>query len=96
MWNQKNVGRFSDFAAEQRKYIQKILRDVSRETPLLMEHPLVTANILVYLPKLIVSRGWDLKNEVDDRTTRETHWSRSCDAVWDSEWSLRVVPGADG
>jgi AcrR family transcriptional regulator len=59
---------FFALAAEQRKYIQKILRDVSKETPLLMEHPRVTANILVYLPKLIVSRGWDLKNEVDDRT----------------------------
>ena len=33
-----------------------------------MEHPLITANILVYLPKLIVSRGWDMKNEVDDQT----------------------------
>jgi AcrR family transcriptional regulator len=59
---------FFALAAEQRKYIQKILRDVSKEAPLLMEHPLVTANILVYLPKLIVSRGWDLKNEVDDQT----------------------------
>jgi hypothetical protein len=62
---------FFALAAEQRKYIQKILRDVSKETPLLMEHPLITANILVYLPKLIVSRGWDMKNEVDDHTISE-------------------------
>jgi AcrR family transcriptional regulator len=59
---------FFALAAEQRKYIQKVLCDVSKESPLLMENPLITANILVYLPKLIVSRGWDLKNEVDDRT----------------------------
>jgi AcrR family transcriptional regulator len=62
---------FFALAAQQRKYIQKILHDVSKEAPLIMEHPLVTANILVYLPKLIVSRGWDLKNEVDDRTIND-------------------------
>lgn len=51
---------FFELAAEQRKYIQKILREVSKDGRLIIENPLVTANILVYLPKLIISRGWDM------------------------------------
>lgn len=27
---------------------------------------MVTANILVYLPKMVVSRGWDFRGKVDD------------------------------
>jgi AcrR family transcriptional regulator len=63
---------FFALAAEQRKYIQKILRDVSKETPLLIDDPLVTANILVYLPKLIVSRGWDMRGHLDDQTINDS------------------------
>lgn len=62
---------FFALAAEQRKYIQRVLRDFAKEAPLLVKHPLITANILVYLPKLIVSRGWDLKDEVDDQAISE-------------------------
>lgn len=63
---------FFDLAAEQRKYIQKTLREMSKDTRLAIENPVVTANILVYLPKLIISRGWDMRSEVDEDTINET------------------------
>jgi AcrR family transcriptional regulator len=66
---------FFELAAEQRKYIQKILREVSKDGRLIIENPLVTANILVYLPKLIISRGWDMRREVDQETINEALFS---------------------
>jgi AcrR family transcriptional regulator len=57
---------FFALAAEQRKYVQKVLLGVSKDTPLLIEDPVITANILVYLPKLIVSRGWDMRGVIDE------------------------------
>jgi AcrR family transcriptional regulator len=66
---------FFGLAAQQRRQIQKILREVSKEEPLLIENPLVTANILVYLPKLIISRGWDMRAEVDEDTINEALFS---------------------
>jgi AcrR family transcriptional regulator len=66
---------FFGLAAEQRKYIQKILREVSKDGRLIIENPLVTANILVYLPKLIISRGWDMRGEVDEETINEALFS---------------------
>lgn len=57
---------FFALAAEQRKFVQGVLKDVAKREPILIDDPLVTANILVYLPKMIVSRGWDLKGKVDD------------------------------
>ncbi len=63
---------FFNLAAEQRKFVQSILKDVAKHEPILIGDALVTANILVYLPKLIVSRGWDLKGKVDDETVAQT------------------------
>lgn len=63
---------FFNLAVEQRKLIEGILKDVARHENVLMGDPLVTANILVYLPKLIVSRGWDLKGKVDNETIAQT------------------------
>jgi AcrR family transcriptional regulator len=57
---------FFSLAAEQRKFVQGVLKDVAKHEPILIDDPLVTANILVYLPKMLVSRGWDLKGKVED------------------------------
>jgi AcrR family transcriptional regulator len=57
---------FFALAADQRKFIQEVIKDVAKQEPILIDDPLVTANILAYLPKMIVSRGWDFKGKVDD------------------------------
>jgi AcrR family transcriptional regulator len=62
---------FFSLAAEQRKLVQGVLKDVAKHKPILIDDPLVTANILVYLPKLVVSRGWDLKGKVDDEAVAQ-------------------------
>jgi AcrR family transcriptional regulator len=62
---------FFNLAAEQRKFVQGVLKDVAKHEPILVDDPLVTANILVYLPKLVVSRGWDLKGKVDDEAVAQ-------------------------
>lgn len=61
---------FFSLAAEQRKFVQSVLKDVAKHEPILIDDPLVTANILVYLPKMVVSRGWDLKG-IDDETVAQ-------------------------
>jgi AcrR family transcriptional regulator len=62
---------FFSLAAGQRKLIQELLEDVAKHEPILIDDPLVTANILVYLPKMVVSRGWDFKGKVDDEAVRQ-------------------------
>jgi AcrR family transcriptional regulator len=62
---------FFSLAAEQRKLCESVLRDVAKDEKILMEDPLITANLLVYLPKMIVSRGWDLKDKVSDEKVAE-------------------------
>jgi AcrR family transcriptional regulator len=58
---------FFALAAKQRKIVQNILDEISKQKQIPMESAIVTANILVYLPKLVVSRGWDLKGEVSEQ-----------------------------
>jgi AcrR family transcriptional regulator len=62
---------FFSLAAEQRKFVQSVLKDVAKHEPILIDDPLVTANILVYLPKMVVSRGWDLRGKIDDETVAQ-------------------------
>jgi AcrR family transcriptional regulator len=62
---------FFNLAAGQRKLIQAVLKDVAKREPILIDDPLVTANILVYLPKMVVSRGWDFKGKVDDEAVKQ-------------------------
>lgn len=62
---------FFSLAAKQRKLVQGILMDVAKRESILIDNPLVTANILVYLPKLVVSRGWDIKGKVDDEAVAQ-------------------------
>jgi AcrR family transcriptional regulator len=57
---------FFSLAVGQRKLIQDVLEEVARHEPILIDDPLVTANILVYLPKMVVSRGWDFRGKVED------------------------------
>ena len=57
---------FFELAARQRKICEDVLREARDRGGIVLDDPLITANILVYLPKLIVSRGWDLKGKVAD------------------------------
>jgi AcrR family transcriptional regulator len=63
---------FKRLAARQRQLCQDVLTDIAARRPLIISDPLMAANIVVYLPKLIISRGWDLKGRVsDDRVAEE-------------------------
>ena len=57
---------FFNLAASQREMCERVLREVARTEKIAIENSRITANLLVYLPKLIVSRGWDLRGHVSD------------------------------
>lgn len=63
---------YMELTSRQRQICQGILCDIAQHEPLIVPDPLLTTNILLYLPKLIVSRGWDLKGKVkDDKVAEE-------------------------
>jgi AcrR family transcriptional regulator len=64
--DRKKRRSFFDLAASQREMCQRILCDVAKTEKIALGNPLITANLLVYLPKLIVSRGWDLGGRANE------------------------------
>jgi hypothetical protein len=85
------------------KYIQKFCAKSPRDGRLIIENPLVTANILVYLPKLIIFRGWDMRGEVDEETINEALFSLMQRRPWrktatppQSQWVRQVAPRLGG
>jgi AcrR family transcriptional regulator len=63
---------FLQLAAEQRKICQNILVDISKKQKLRIGNPLVTANLMIFLPSFIVARGWDLRGKVTDEQVADT------------------------
>jgi AcrR family transcriptional regulator len=57
---------FMRLAAEQRQICEDILREAADVEGLKLDNSLLTANLTIFLPNMIVSRGWDLHGKVAD------------------------------
>lgn len=63
---------FLKLAAEQRQICEDILMQVAGSTFTKGGQTRLTANILLFLPSLVVSRGWDLRGHVTEDEIRDT------------------------
>jgi TetR/AcrR family transcriptional regulator, cholesterol catabolism regulator len=71
-----HVGRerrrqFLRLAAEQRQICEDLLRKIAGDEGLDIGNPLITANLMIFLPSFIVARGWDLHGKVSDEDVAE-------------------------
>lgn len=55
---------FMRLAAEQRKICEDILRNIAAHEDIAIGNSLLMANLVVFLPSLLISRGWDLHGKV--------------------------------
>ena len=62
---------FMRLAAEQRQICEDILTEITGPDHFAPGQRRLTANILLFLPSLIVSRGWDLRGQVDEAEITE-------------------------
>ncbi len=63
---------FMRLAAEQRKICEDILVEITGPDHFAPGQLRLTANILLFMPSLIVSRGWDLRGQVSEAEITET------------------------
>jgi AcrR family transcriptional regulator len=63
---------FMRLAAEQRKICEDILCDIAQQDGFDVGNSLITANLMIFLPSFIISRGWDLRGKVSDEETADT------------------------
>jgi TetR/AcrR family transcriptional regulator, cholesterol catabolism regulator len=66
-----HVGRerrraFMRLAAEQRQICEDLLREIAADEGLDIGNPLITANLMIFLPSFVIARGWDLRGKVSD------------------------------
>lgn len=57
---------FMKLAAEQRKICERILSEIARDEGLDIGNSLLTANLMIFLPSFLISRGWDLRGRVSE------------------------------
>ncbi len=53
-------------AAEKRGVCERLLRQAAEEADLTLPNTLLAANLMIFLPNMIVSRGWDFRNSVSE------------------------------
>jgi AcrR family transcriptional regulator len=63
---------FMRLAAEQRKICEDILCDIAQQDGFDVGNSLITANLMIFLPSFIISRGWDLRGKVSDEEIADT------------------------
>lgn len=63
---------FMALAAQQRQICEDILTDITGPDHFQPAQRRLTANILLFMPSLIVARGWDLRNVVTEAEITET------------------------
>ena len=63
---------FLRLAAEQRKICEDILVEITGPNHFELGQLRLTANILLFMPSIIVSRGWDLRGQVDETEITDT------------------------
>lgn len=57
---------FMQLAAAQRKICEDILIEIADEENLNIGNPLLMANLMVFLPSFLISRGWDFHTKVSE------------------------------
>ena len=57
---------FMRLAAEQRKICEDILIEIAEEENLNVGNPLLMANLMIFLPSFLISRGWDFHGKVSE------------------------------
>jgi AcrR family transcriptional regulator len=63
---------FMRLAAEQRKICEDILCEIAQQEGFDVGNSLITANLMIFLPSFIISRGWDLRGKVSDEEIADT------------------------
>jgi AcrR family transcriptional regulator len=63
---------FMRLAAEQRKICEDILCEIAQQEGFDVGNSLITANVMIFLPSFIISRGWDLRGKVSDEEIADT------------------------
>lgn len=62
---------FLRHAAQKRKMIEDVVLEAAKAEGVIVSNSLVKANILIYLPGVIISKAWDLRGKVSDRVVAE-------------------------
>jgi AcrR family transcriptional regulator len=62
---------FLALASEQRKICEDALLKIAKDQGLRIGNPLLFSNLLIFLPTLLISRGWDFRHKVTDKETTE-------------------------
>lgn len=57
---------FMDLAASQRKICEDALRKIAKDEGLQIGNSLLFSNLLIFLPTLSISRGWDFRDKVSE------------------------------
>lgn len=57
---------FMQLAAAQRKICENILIEIKDEEQLDIGNPLLMANLMIFLPSFLISRGWDFHTKVSE------------------------------
>jgi AcrR family transcriptional regulator len=57
---------FMQLAAAQRKICEDILIEIADEENLNIGNPLLMANLMIFLPSFLISRGWDFHTKVSE------------------------------
>jgi AcrR family transcriptional regulator len=63
---------FMRLAAEQRKICEDILCEIAQQEGFDVGNSLIPANLMIFLPSFIISRGWDLRGKVSDEEIADT------------------------
>lgn len=62
---------FMELAAAQRKICEDVLIEIAEDEKLDMSNSLLVANLMIFLPSFLISRGWDFHKTVSETEVSE-------------------------